>query len=246
MTKSILALGLFAAAAATAQSRVPVIVELFTSEGCSSCPPADNLLSRMEHDQPVEGVEIVALGEHVDYWDQLGWKDRFSSPLFTARQQEYGQAFHLKDVYTPQLVVNGRSEVLGSDWSAASRAIRAVASDPRALVAMNFTGTTDQLTFEVRRLPQGVANADLLLAVTESNVETSVEKGENAGRKLRHAPLVRSLTSLGQLDTKKNGAYSATARLVLNPAWNRSNLKLVLFVEDHSTKKIVGAATLKP
>jgi hypothetical protein len=86
----------------------------------------------------------------------------------------------------------------------------------------------------------------MFLAVTESSIESSVQQGENAGRRLRHAPVVRTLTSLGQLDTRKNGAYSATARLMLNPAWNRANLRLVLFVDDHATRRILGAATLRP
>src|SRR5882724_3286240 len=154
MKYSLLALSLLAAGTLPGQSRVPVIVELFTSEGCSSCPPADNVLSRMEREQPVEGVEIIALGEHVDYWDQLGWKDRFSSPLFTARQQEYGQIFHLESVYTPQLVVNGQAQVLGSDGNAAGKAVRAAANSPRALVTLNFTGS-NLLAFDVRQLPQG-------------------------------------------------------------------------------------------
>src|SRR5882724_3062867 len=139
MKYSLLALSLLAAGTLPGQSRVPVIVELFTSEGCSSCPPADNVLSRMEREQPVEGVEIIALGEHVDYWDQLGWKDRFSSPLFTARQQEYGQIFHLESVYTPQMVVNGAKEVLGSDSRAVQEAIRAAAKEPHAEVAISMT-----------------------------------------------------------------------------------------------------------
>jgi hypothetical protein len=108
------------------------------------------------------------------------------------------------------------------------------------LAANDFVG------FEVRQLPPGTKTADLFLAVTESNIETAVPQGENAGRRLRHAPVVRTITSLGQLDTRKNGAYTATARLMLNPAWNRANLKLVLFVEDHASRHILGAATLKP
>jgi hypothetical protein len=245
MNPSVFLLAILAAGALAAQSRVPVIVELFTSEGCSSCPPADNVLSKLEHDQPLDGVEVIALGEHVDYWDQLGWKDRFSSPLFTARQQDYGQAFHLQSVYTPQIVVNGQAETLGSDGPAASQAIRAASRGPRAVVSMSVT-PDNYLSFEVRHLPPGTASADLLLAVTESSIENAVQKGENAGRRLRHAPVVRTLTKLGQLDTAKNGAYTATARLMLNPEWNRANLKLVLFVSDRRTHRIVGAATLKP
>jgi hypothetical protein len=227
-----------------AQSKTPVIVELFTSEGCSSCPPADNVVARLDRDQPIEGVEVVAMGEHVDYWDQLGWKDRFSSPLFTARQQDFGQQFRLESVYTPQIVVNGGTQVLGSDFAATAQAIREAAKLSRAWVSANLTGA-DTLAFEVRQLPQATRNADMFLAITESGLETAVGRGENSGRKLRHAPLVRSLVSLGQLDTRKNGAYSASARLMLNPQWNRQNLKMILFVQDHTTRHIVGTATLK-
>lgn len=245
MTIRILSLSVLLAGVSMAQPvKVPVIVELFTSEGCSSCPPADSVLARLDREQPVAGVEIIPLAEHVDYWDHLGWKDRFSSPLFTARQQEYGQALHLQTVYTPQIVVNGTVEVLGSDGPAASKAISGVANYPHASVSMKLAGN-DMVAFEVNQLPVGTRAADLFLAVTESGMESSVQQGENAGRHLRHPPVVRTLTSLGQLNTR-NGAYSATAKLMLNPAWNRANLRLVLFVEDHSNRHILGAATLKP
>src|SRR3954468_6648160 len=103
--------------------RVPVLVELFTSEGCSSCPPADRFLMRLENEQPVPGAEIIVLGQHVDYWDQQGWRDRFSSSQYTERQNQYAESFGNDQVYTPEMVVDGRREFSGSDESKAFKAI---------------------------------------------------------------------------------------------------------------------------
>ncbi|HLH43348.1 MAG TPA: DUF1223 domain-containing protein [Bryobacteraceae bacterium] len=229
------------AAMAAAQGRTPVLVELFTSEACSSCPPADAVLTRLERDQPVSGVEVIALGEHVDYWNETGWRDRFSSPLFTTRQQDYGQALRLNEVYTPQAIVNGREQVLGSDEMALQRAIRAAARGPRAVVTLRMNGW-DTASFQVQGLPEGVRSAEIFLAITESGLQSPISGGENNGRRLRHSGVVRSLTSLGKLDSAKGGFYSAEARLNLHPQWNRQNLKLVLFVQDRANRRIVGSA----
>jgi hypothetical protein len=238
------AAGLLLGSAALAQSRVAVVVELFTSEGCSSCPPADALLAQMEQSQPVAGAEIIALGEHVDYWDHLGWKDRFSSPLFSARQEDYGRVFRAEGVYTPQVVVNGQAQTLGSDRQAVQQAIRSVAQGPRASVEIGRRGL-DTVTLRVHGLPKETKGADLLLAITESDITTSVERGENRGRLLRHVAVVRSLTSLGYLDPKKDGAYTAEARLNLQPEWSRQNVKVVLLVQDRATRQILGAASMR-
>src|SRR5262245_55634142 len=96
-------------------SPTPVIVELFTSEGCMDCPPADTILARLVAEQSVAGAEVIGLGEHVDYWDQLGWKDRFASAALTSRQQAYGARFNIDSVYTPQMIVDGRAQLVGSD-----------------------------------------------------------------------------------------------------------------------------------
>jgi len=228
---------------AAAQARTPVVVELFTSEGCSSCPPADNLLTRLPRAFP--DLDIIPLGEHVDYWNHLGWKDRFSSTLFSARQQDYGRTFRLESVYTPQMVVDGQAQFNGSDEARAQQEIRKAAQGPKAAVEVVF-GPNDVAHLKVASVPQGVRNVDMFLAITETNLETTPLAGENDGRRLRHTGVVRSLTTIGHLDTKKSATYVAEAKINVNPDWNRGNLRLVWFVQDRSSRKILGAATARP
>ncbi|MBV8846078.1 MAG: DUF1223 domain-containing protein [Bryobacterales bacterium] len=244
MTRFIFAAAAVAASALAQQQRAPVVVELFTSEGCSSCPPADTVLARLDREQPVSGVEVIALGEHVDYWDHEGWRDRFSSALFTARQQDYGQALKLESVYTPQMVINGQTQVLGSDWNAANNAIRAAAQAVRAMVSLRVTGW-DTMSVQVRELPKGTQAADMFLAIAENGLDTSVFGGENNGRRLRHSAVVRTMTRLGNLDGKKSTSYAADTRFNVRPEWNRQNLRLVFFLQERGTRKIVGAAAAR-
>ncbi|HST20285.1 MAG TPA: DUF1223 domain-containing protein, partial [Blastocatellia bacterium] len=122
---------------ATAEpASVVVLVELFTSEGCSSCPPADKLLTNLDQTQPIKGVQVIALSQHVDYWDQFGWKDPFSSADFSQRQLEYMKALHTKDVYTPQMIIDGQTEFVGSNLARAREAITKAASLPKASVSL--------------------------------------------------------------------------------------------------------------
>jgi len=238
----ILLVGL-AASLAIGQPRTPVIVELFTSEGCSSCPPADRMLAQMETQSPVSGAEVIALGEHVDYWDNLGWRDRFSMPALTDRQQFYGRAFTLESVYTPQMVVNGAAQFSGTDFARAQQEIRKAIEAPRASVAITLT-PAGTVALGVASLPGGVRNADVLLAITETNLETLVRGGENRDRRLRHTGVVRSLNLINRLDTHKHPNYAAEAKLNLQPDWKRENLRAVVFVQDRATHRIVGAAYL--
>jgi len=238
-----MASALLAFAQARAPAPVPVMVEMFTSEGCSACRPAGELLGQLERKQPVPGVQAIALEEHVDYWDQSGWLDRFSSPLFTDRQQEYARTFHLEDIYTPQMVVNGQTEFVGSDEEQARRWILIASEEPRARVEITLR-SANAVSLRVRGLPPGAEQADVLLAITERGLETNVHGGENVGRVLRHAAVVRSLTNLGRLEAAKGGAYSAVAQLHLNRTWKRANLRLVLFVQDRASRRILGVATL--
>src|SRR6266850_1327817 len=116
---------------------VPVVVELFTSEGCSSCPPADDLLTALAKEQPIAGVQVIPLGMHVTYWDQLGWKDPASLGSATARQQDYGRVFGSDRIYTPQAVIDGRDELVGSDEGGVKRAIAKAARQAHARVAIS-------------------------------------------------------------------------------------------------------------
>ncbi len=227
------------AAPALAPARTPVIVELFTSEGCSSCPPADALLSELTKSQPVAGADVIALGEHVDYWDHGGWADRFSSRRFSARQSDYANAFRKDTVYTPQMIVDGQAQFVGSDEDAARAAITRAARRPKARVALTRVG--ERLSVRVDHLPPSAENEadEVLLAITEGGLSSSVGGGENAGRRLGHCAVVRQLTPLG---TVSGGAFSAAPTVSLSPSWRRENLSAVVFVQERGSRKIVGAS----
>ncbi len=234
------------------RARVPVVVELFTSEGCSSCPPADALLARMDATQPVEGAEVIALAQHVDYWNQLGWSDPFSSHELSERQGEYARAFGHDGVYTPQMVVDGRAEFAGGDSDKAFDAIAQAARAPKAEVVLSRADAqtkTDadapvRLGVRVEKSPKlsdGDA-ADVLLAITEGGLASDVSRGENTGRKLRHVGVVRRLTKLGELGA---GAFSSEASVAVEKGWRRENLRAVVFLQERASKRVVGASSLK-
>ena len=210
--------------------RSPVLVELFTSEGCSSCPPADRLLGELDRAQPVAGAEIVVLGEHVDYWDELGWHDRFSSPLFTARQQAYAQRFGIAGPYTPQMVVDGRTEFVGSDGRRAVEAIRtAAAARPKLGLTIGAATADGQRVSGDIVLAAGGAGS-LYAALVDPKDVTEVGRGENGGRRLMHAGVVRTLVRL-EAKTPERGmkvSFSLLAPADATP----STMRLVVFAVD--------------
>lgn len=230
--------------AASPDSHTPVIVELFTAEGCSSCPPADQLLARLEKAQPVPEADIIVLGEHVDYWNQLGWLDRFAAHLYTERQHDYAGAFALEDIYTPQMVVNGQAEFNGADAQRAIREIRRAAAAPHSSVSLLFKSPS-ALALAVSQFPAGTKNVEILLAITEDSLASDVRKGENAGHRLTHTGVVRSLVSVARFDSRKSPAFASDLPLRLLDDWNRENLHAVVFVADRGTRRIIGAAKLK-
>ena len=218
---------------------VPVVVELFTSEGCSSCPSADAALRELETAQSVPGVEVIALGQHVDYWNRLGWKDPFSAAQFTQRQQWYAQGFN-EGNYTPQAVVNGRYEFVGSRRQELAQTVAEAARAPRATVVL--AREAGNLSIKVSGLPAGTKAAEVELALTETGLSTQVGRGENSGRLLRHAAVVRTLRTLGTVGA--DGTFTATAPLNLNAAWKTDNLRAVVLVQETGSHHVVGVGTL--
>jgi hypothetical protein len=233
-----------APSAAPDPASTPVLVELFTSEGCSSCPPADALLSRLDRTQPVRGANIIALEEHVDYWDRLGWKDPFSSEAATARQTEYGEAFGGHQVYTPQMIVDGRAEFVGSSDTDALRAIRSASQTPKPAVQLSWE-KGDTLAIHVEPLKNAGQHdgQQLFLVIAESMLHSDVKRGENAGRALEHNGVVRELLPLGKIDAAPAG-FSST--FTVHPAreWNRSNLRAVVIVQERSSHQVLAAAAI--
>lgn len=222
-------------AVAAPTDRRLVVLELFTSEGCSSCPPADAVLRSLEQEQPVPGALVVALEEHVDYWDEIGWPDPFSSSQLTARQRAYGRAFGLRSIYTPQLVVDGVTEVLGSDRKAVLAAVAQRAAAPA--LALSAKLVAEHLEVEVASPPVA---ARLQLAITESGHVTDVLRGENAGETLHHGAVVRSLRSVGALVAGAPFRGSVPLPPPSSPPFPR---RAVLFVEAaEGAPSILGAA----
>lgn len=230
--------------------RAPVVVELFTSEGCSSCPPADAVLARLEREQPVAGAEVIALSQHVDYWNQLGWSDPFSSHEFSERQGEYAGVFGNDGVYTPQMIVDGRAEFPGGNSGKALDTISQAAREPKADVRLTRAApdSDEGLRLDVRvlKLPKLTDGdtADVMLAVTEDGLASDVARGENAGHKLTHTGVVRSLTKIGYVGAD-TPPFSAAPSVALDKGWRRENLRAIVFLQEHTSRHVVGAASIR-
>ena len=222
--------------AASAAQPAPVLVELFTSEGCSDCPPADRLLEQLDHSQPVPGAEIIVLSEHVDYWDRQGWKDPFSAHFFSERQEDYARRFHLDGPYTPQMVVDGQTEFVGSNGRRAIAAISAAARNKKVVVRIaHLSGST--IRVEVDPLPDHAS--EVYLAVVEKAGASQVLRGENRGRSLHHVAIVRRIVPLGKCKAK-----APFQREMAAPEASNEAFRLVAFVQDGDQGPVRGAAVL--
>ena len=232
---------LAACSASRAESApVPVLLELFTSEGCSSCPPADDLLEKLDRTQPVRGAHLIVLSEHIDYWNALGWKDPFSSAQFTARQSEYaGRINAAQGVYTPQLIVDGRESVVGSDEEAVSAAISQALAEKKSPLSIGRVGRSGN---DIALHVDGVAPnraAELYVAVAYDGTRSHVTAGENAGRTLTHVAVVRYLTRVGEFAA----GDKINKDIILQPGATSANrLRLVAFLEDRQTGAVLELA----
>ena len=226
----------------------PVVLELFTSEGCSSCPPADALISELG----ASSKSVIPLAYHVDYWNHLGWADPFSSRQWSERQSDYARAMNLDGEYTPQMVISGAWQCGGSDAGTIERAVAAARSQP----ALGRTSIQTSLAAAGSRKLQVKVNAQLLtagpgrlvvmLAIYESGLVSKIGAGENGGREITYDYTVRKLLPAFELDGAKGASASKELNIELDNSWSLAHLGVAAFIQDSTSLKIEGASSKYP
>jgi len=220
-----------------ARAQQPVVIELFTSEGCSSCPPADAMLTKLSHQRNSSLAKLILLGEHVEYWNGPGWTDRFSAPTYTQRQYDYVKDFHLATAYTPQIVIDGHLQTSGNDPRTVEQTILQEAKTPKpAAVSLRFL-SPEKLQVVVDNPAH--TKMEVLFAVTEDDLTTNVRGGENGGRTLTHSAVVRELHRLGATSDAK---FDKTVNVPDKPDWKKGDLRAIVLVQNPSSGQILGAA----
>lgn len=227
----------------------PILVELFTSEGCSSCPPADALLLNMDTSQPVPGAQLIVLSEHVDYWDHDGWKDPNSSHALTERQGAYVRALGLKTAYTPQIIVDGTGEMLINNPQEAMKIFQNALAMPDVPVHIsevmidpaNPTVLAAHIDIDGK---DDDKDADVYVAVALNRVESQVLRGENKSRHLTHVAVVQQLTKVGSL--RKGKSFARDVQLKVKAGTDTKNTRFVVFVQEAGPGKVLGVDMRKP
>lgn len=227
-------------------ARTPVLVELFTSEGCSSCPPADAFLQKLDR-QPVAGEEMIVLSEHVDYWNHIGWKDPYSARFYSDRQSAYARRLGLETPYTPQMVVDGTSQFVGSDASLADKAFAEALRRPKLAVRLanvEVSANTVKAHIEAGDLQAsfGLREAEVYVAIALDRAQSHVSHGENAGRTLAHTAVAKCIVAVGRF--RQGQAFAQDVRLKLDSGTDVNNLRLVAFVQEPGQGRVIGAAAL--
>ncbi len=238
----------FAQSSAASEDR-PVVLELFTSEGCSSCPPADELLSRIG----ALTTGVIPLAYHVDYWDSLGWSDPFSSSQWTMRQVEYIRAMQLSGSYTPQIVINGRWQCVGSDPNGITRAIAAArATPPPGVVTVRATppaAGSHKLNLSVSAhilRTAGDKSLIVVVAIYENGLMAKIDGGENSGHRVRYDYTVRKIVPAFELNPTAGSALENELSVELDPSWKLDHLGVAAFIQDENSLAIDGAAAQYP
>jgi hypothetical protein len=220
-----------------AQNSDPVVVELFTSQGCSSCPGADQLLSKLVKEKE---PQVLGLSFHVDYWNRLGWKDPYSSKEFTQRQQDYARAFTSRQVYTPQMIVDGRIQFVGSSETKAREALMKAAKYTKVPLKLGLTERSDQsIIVNFNSVTSAYFNMIMNIALVEKDISTPVKRGENGGRILHHDNVVRLYRSLSL--TSEND----TIKLEIPSDVDISKASVIAYIQDPKTMQIHSACLLK-
>jgi hypothetical protein len=235
------------APAGVGAARTPVLIELFTSESCSSCPPADALLEKLDRSQPVSTADLVVLSEHVDYWDDIGWKDPYSSREFSIRQRDYAHRFRLDGPYTPQMVVDGDAQLVGSDERQALRVIGSAAKVdkiPVSLSSIRLEGISSLVLHVEVGPPLGAkpTSGQVSIALADDSDQSNVRRGENAGRFLTHVAVVRTLTQVGMIDGR--ATFSKDVRVNTGNA-NLHNLRVVAIVQETTAGRVLGVGSAR-
>ena len=230
---------------APATKRTPIFLELFTSEGCSSCPPADAFVEQLDANQPIPGAHLIVLSEHVDYFNHDGWTDPYSSSAITSRQYAYAHSFKLKDAYTPQIIVDG-DEVLHIDNSQATRE-----AFNRAAVAPMIPIRLGELSPDAKSNQRKMLHIDIdrntspkdagvFIAVALDHAASKVLAGENEGRSLTHVAVLQSLTKVGEL--KPGSSFNKDVALKLRASKPAKKLRVIVFLQESGPGKVLGAA----
>ncbi|GGA60556.1 coproporphyrinogen III oxidase [Edaphobacter acidisoli] len=228
---------------AQTSTRTPVLVELFTSEGCSSCPPADTLLAKLSELQPVQTANIIVLSEHVDYWDHQGWRDRFSSASLTDRQRAYGTIFRVPDIYTPQIVVDGASQFVGTDSRHILDAIQHQSQATKLnLVLSKANVDGDRIAASISiATPTDTLKGDLYAALVDPSDTTNVSGGENKGHSLQFVNVVRTFQHIGSLKDLRSGPHSFTIEAPKDS--KPAAMRLIVFAQSKDNGPVLGAVT---
>lgn len=217
----------------------PILVELFTSEGCSDCPPADTFLRTLDASQPVSGAQLIVLEEHVDYWDDLGWRDPFSSHEFTQRQSAYVERLRVSNgPYTPQMVVDGTDGFVGSDRRTATLAFAKAVAAPKVNLEISSLHVENGKIFAKIVSPAVPSEAQIFVALALDHAQSEVARGENGGRHLEHVAIVKRLTEIGSV--KSGEPFAKEVELAADKSGQ--SYRLIAFVQESGLGKVLGAA----